>query len=111
MFKSGGRLYLRDLVMVIEEGNSLADICALIDRQEELGGELLRQDAFKHSRDEYSTYDCFMAGMLKRAGFRIESKETDGGLLAILSRDKGMRSRLVTPSKPMVDYSLTERFK
>lgn len=79
MLKPGGRLYLRDVVM--EEENLADNIGALIDRQKKLGGDFLRQDALEHFRDEYSTYDWVLDGMLERAGFVIHSKNTEGGLL------------------------------
>lgn len=79
MLKPGGRLYLRDVV--IEEENSADNINALIDHQEKLGGDFLRQDALEHFRDEFSTYDWVMDGLLERAGFRIDAKDVEGGLL------------------------------
>jgi len=79
MLKRGGLLYLRDVI--IEEKDSLENIEKLIARQEELGGDFLREDAEGHFRDEHSTYDWVVEGLLERAGFTIESKEFEGGLL------------------------------
>lgn len=79
MLKEGGQLYLRDVI--IEEENSIENIDKMIAHQESLGGDFLRDDALEHFRDENSTYDWVMDGLLNRSGFRIESRDFEGGLL------------------------------
>lgn len=79
MLKEDGLLYLRDVI--IEEKDSFENIEKLIAHQEDLGGDFLREDIEGHFRDENSTYDWVIDGLLKRAGFTIESKEFEGGLL------------------------------
>lgn len=81
MLKPGGQLYLRDVIL--EETNSLENIAAFIDKMAIAGGELMREDCEKHFRDEYSTYDWVMDGLLSRAGFTIRSKQIDDGVLGI----------------------------
>ncbi len=46
------------------------------------GGDFLREDAEGHFRDEHSTYDWVVDGLLTRAGFTIISKEMNQGVLA-----------------------------
>ncbi|MGB0371940.1 MAG: class I SAM-dependent methyltransferase [Opitutales bacterium] len=79
MLKTGGQLYLRDVI--IQEENSFENIEALISHQESLGGDFLRDDAIEHFRDENSTYDWVMDGLIDRASFQVVSKEFAGGLL------------------------------
>lgn len=79
MLKPGGQLYLHDVVL--EETGALDNIQAFIDKQAEAGGDFLRDDAEGQFRDEYSTYDWVMDGLLSRAGFAIENKRIEGGVL------------------------------
>jgi len=79
MLKPGGRFYLHDVI--IEEGRALANIAQFIDRQEQSGGDFLRKDAEGHFRDEHSTYDWVMDGLLSRNGFHVIQKQFDGGVI------------------------------
>lgn len=79
MVKPGGSLYLHDVIL--EEGNSHHNIQALIDKLGRDGGERLREDAERHFRDEYSTYDWVIDGLLSRTGFLVKAKQMEGGVL------------------------------
>lgn len=79
MLKPDGQLYIHDVI--VEETNAIENIAALIDKLATAGGKLLREDTERHFRDEYSTYDWVMDGLLSRAGFTIKSKYIDGGVL------------------------------
>ncbi len=79
MLKPGGQLYLHDVIL--DETAAIENVAALIDKLAMAGGERLREDAERHFRDEYSTYDWVMDGLLTRAGFTIKSKLMDGGVL------------------------------
>lgn len=79
MLKHGGQFYIHDVIL--EETNVIENIVALIDKLAKAGGKLLREDTERHFRDEYSTYDWVMDGLLSRAGFTIKSKHIDGGVL------------------------------
>jgi putative AdoMet-dependent methyltransferase len=61
MLKPGGQLYIHDVV--IEEGNAIENIAALIEKLAEAGGQILREDTERHFRDEYSTYDWVLDGL------------------------------------------------
>ena len=80
MLKDSGRFYIQDVV--IKEENSIENINSFIESQEKLGGEFLRVDAIEHFRDEFSTYDWVLEGMLGRAGFTVDSKESISSLIA-----------------------------
>jgi len=79
MLKPGGQLYIHDVIM--KETNALENIAALIDKLATAGGKLLREDTERHFKDEYSTYDWVVDGLLSRAGFTIKSKRIDDGVL------------------------------
>lgn len=79
MLRSEGQLYIHDVIM--ERANALANINTFIRKQEVTGGDFLREDAEGHFRDEYSTYDWVMDGLLSRSGFTIRSKNIEGGVI------------------------------
>ncbi|MCC5806102.1 MAG: class I SAM-dependent methyltransferase [Opitutales bacterium] len=79
MLKPGGRLYMHDVI--IEEPCALENVALFINKQEKAGGDFLREDAEGHFRDEFSTYDWVMDGLLARAGFSITDKHIEGGIL------------------------------
>lgn len=79
MLKPGGQLYLHDVIM--EESSALENVAAFIDKMAAVGGTPLREDCERHFRDEFSTYDWVMDGLLTRAGFTIRSKHVEEGVL------------------------------
>jgi len=79
MLKAGGHFYIHDVI--IEETDSLKNIALFIEQQKEAGGDFLREDAEGHFRDEYSTYDWVMDGLLSRTGFSVSSKNIEGGVI------------------------------
>ena len=79
MLKAGGHFYIHDVI--IEETDSLKNIALFIEQQKEAGGDFLREDAEGHFRDEYSTYDWVMDGLLSRTGFSVSSKHIEGGVI------------------------------
>lgn len=79
MLKTGGTLYLKDVILL--EQNAEANIAALISQQEALGGDFLREDAEGHFKSENSTYDWVIEGLLDRAGFSIKDRSFEGGVI------------------------------
>jgi len=79
MLKPSGSLYIHDVIL--EGEDPLENIAALIDKLAAAGGDFLRKDTEKHFREEYSTYEWVMDGLLKRSNFTIESKEIQDGVL------------------------------
>jgi ubiquinone/menaquinone biosynthesis C-methylase UbiE len=79
MLKAGGQLYLHDVI--IGSTDALAHISAFIQKQAAAGGDFLREDAEGHFRQEFSTYDWVMEGLLARSGFAICSKQIEGGVI------------------------------
>ena len=79
LLRPGGQLYIHDVIL--ESQNALENINAFIQQQEAAGGDFLREDAEGHFRDEYSTYDWVIDGLLYRSGFTISSKHFEGGVI------------------------------
>ena len=57
-------------------------IAASIESQARAGGDFLREDMESHFRDEFSTYDWVMDGLLTRVGFEIQSRSFRDGVFA-----------------------------
>lgn len=75
-----GLLFLRDVVLPDEGG--LEAIEAFVETQARLGGDFLREDAEGHFREEFSSYDWVLRGLLERAGFAIERVEWECPVVA-----------------------------
>ncbi len=79
MLKPGGQLYIHDAI--VEEHQAIENITTLIEELADAGGDFLREDTEGHFREEFSTYDWIMDGLLKRAGFTINSKNIQDGVI------------------------------
>lgn len=79
MLRNGGLLYLHDVIF--EHADAETNIARWLDRLGEIGGAQLRDEVAAHVREEFSTFDWIMEGLLERAGFRILSKEMDEGVV------------------------------
>lgn len=79
MLKPGGHLYMHDAI--VEEHHAIENIEALIEKLAAAGGDFFQQDAEDHFREEFSTYDWIMDGLLSRAGFAIKSKNIEDGVI------------------------------
>jgi putative AdoMet-dependent methyltransferase len=79
MLKIGGQLYLSDVVFA--ETDVAVNIPRWIDHLGEMGGAQLRDEIAAHIREEYSTFDWIMRGLLTRAGFKIHSEDIQEGVI------------------------------
>lgn len=79
MLKPGGRLGLFDIVFPPWDEYSEAKIENLIKAFEVMVDARFSQEAVIHIRDEFSTYDWIMEGIIKRSGFRIDAAEYGDG--------------------------------
>lgn len=82
MLKDGGRFYLRDTVFACGLDNYAETFDNWIADSAESAGEMVRS-VTGHIREEFSTWDWIMEGLLKQAGFTIESADYHNNLLAI----------------------------
>lgn len=79
MLKPGGRLLLFDIVFPPWEENIGRKIEDWIQAIGIRADARLAQEALIHVRDEFSTYDWIMEGIIKRSGFRIDTAEYGDG--------------------------------
>lgn len=73
MLKTGGRLYLFDVVFSFDIDDYESRLCKWIKSTAERIGPTFAEEVKIHIREEYSTFDWIMEGMLKQAGFVIEN--------------------------------------
>lgn len=79
MLKPGGKFYLFDVVFPAEMVGYETRLAGWVRSLAEVVGAGFAAEAETHIRDEYSTYDWVMEGLLKRAGFRIDNIEYADG--------------------------------
>lgn len=79
MLKPGGRFYLFDIVFPSGEPDLQASIDVWIRTVETMADARLAEEAVIHVRDEFSTYDWIMEGIIRSSGFRIDSAEYGRG--------------------------------
>lgn len=81
MLKAGGILYLFDVVFHFPPEAYEEKINGWISRFEKIVGPNFIKEAEIHIRDEYSTFNWIMEGMLNRAGFAIDKVVAPDGML------------------------------
>jgi len=79
MLKPGGRLYLFDIVFPSGETDLRQKIDEWIESIETMADTQLAEEAVIHARDEFSTYDWIMEGIIRRSGFHIDTAEYGKG--------------------------------
>jgi cyclopropane fatty-acyl-phospholipid synthase-like methyltransferase len=73
MLRPGGVLFLRDVVFSFPLADYRAGIDGWISRMAKPAGEgFTRADFATHVREEHSTFDWILEGLITRAGFQIE---------------------------------------
>lgn len=81
MLKLNGVLYICDVVFNLDPNNYKVKIDKWIDDFDKLAGKELRLEAETHIREEFSTFNWIMEGMLARAGFKIYKKRSVDGFV------------------------------
>jgi len=79
MLKPEGKLYIHDAIL--EEHHAIENIAAFIEKMAAAGGDFLREDTEGHFKEEFSTYDWIMDGLLSVAGFVVRSKNIRDGVI------------------------------
>jgi len=82
MLKDGGKLYLRDVVFPSEVDDYGSFFTQIIENITESAGGEMAEEIETHIKEEFSTFDWIMEGLLKRTGFSIESIDYDNRFLA-----------------------------
>ena len=74
MLKPGGKLYLFDVVFSFPVESYQSEFDKWVKGMREKAGQDMAEETILHIRDEYSSFDWVVDGMIERAGFRIEQK-------------------------------------
>jgi ubiquinone/menaquinone biosynthesis C-methylase UbiE len=74
MLRPGGRLYLFDVVFSFPVDQHREALEGWIEAIGARAGRAMAEEAAVHVRDEHSTFEWVMDGLLAQAGFRIETK-------------------------------------
>lgn len=82
MLKPGGRLLLFDVVFSFDTANYESCIEGYIQVMVERLGIEMKKELETHFRQEYSTFDWIMEGMLKKADFNIDKTDYKEGFFA-----------------------------
>lgn len=80
MLKPGGVLFLTDVVFKFDPDYETGTEAFLKDLSTEFGEEFAEETKI-HIKDEYSTYDWILQGLIERAGFSIETSNTEDCLV------------------------------
>lgn len=81
MLKANGILYLFDIVFHFPPSQYKEKINSWISHFENVAGSSFKKEVQTHIKDEFSTFNWIMEGMLDKAGFTIEKVTTPDGLL------------------------------
>lgn len=83
LLKEGGKLYLRDIVYTSKVDNYDVFFSNWINRVQKLTGNKINHDITSHIRNEYSTLDWIMEGLIEKAGFYIDKSECHDGYMGV----------------------------
>ena len=81
MLKPDGILFLSDVVFKFDPDYD-KNIEALLNKLSKDFSTDFVEETKIHIRDEYSTFDWILQGLIERAGFNIERSETEDSLLS-----------------------------
>ncbi len=82
MLKDGGKFYLRDAVFPSQIKDYEGYFQEIISELRKVAGEKIAEETEIHIKNEFSTLDWIMEGLLKRAGFNIEEVNYYDGFMA-----------------------------
>ena len=82
MLKPGGKLFLRDTVFPVKASEDSEILDEWVDNIRHASDESMADEAVIHIREEFSTYNWILEGMLEKAGFVIEKQDYSNYLLA-----------------------------
>ena len=77
ILKTGGKLYLFDVIFTIEPQDYEKSITNLIENYQNIAGDSMAAEAIVHVKDEFSTYDWIMEGLFQRTGFKVDLKKIE----------------------------------
>jgi ubiquinone/menaquinone biosynthesis C-methylase UbiE len=88
ILKTGGNLYLSDVVFTFEPSDHETSINEIIGDMRDVASDSMVDETITHIKDEFSTYDWIMDGLLEKTGFSIDSKIIEGNFLTYICSKK-----------------------
>jgi ubiquinone/menaquinone biosynthesis C-methylase UbiE len=82
MLKTDGKLLLFDVVFSFDPTNYESSIKGFVQSMTDRMGEQMKKELETHFRQEFSTFDWVMEGLLEKAGFIIEKVDYREGFFA-----------------------------
>jgi putative AdoMet-dependent methyltransferase len=86
MLKEDGKFYLRDVVFLSENQDYDISFTNIIAGLKKSAGNEVAEEMEIHIKDEFSTLDWIMEGLLKTVGFHIGSIQYDGFMASYLCK-------------------------
>jgi ubiquinone/menaquinone biosynthesis C-methylase UbiE len=83
LLAEGGKLCLRDVVYSFDPRSHEEFLDEFISKAAEKAGPQFARSICEHVRNEYSTMDWIMRGLIERAGFKIEKATHSQGFFAL----------------------------
>jgi ubiquinone/menaquinone biosynthesis C-methylase UbiE len=83
MLQKGGKLCLRDVVYSFDPRGHEKFLDEFVSKAAERAGPQFARHISEHVKNEYSTMDWVMQGMIERAGFEIERAEHSHGFFSL----------------------------
>ena len=91
MLRDGGKLCLRDVIFNFDIRDYEDSIERYISRASEMMGDEFAGRIAAHVKNEYSTMDWIMEGMIVRAGFKVVRKDYKDGFIGSYFCSKNLR--------------------
>jgi putative AdoMet-dependent methyltransferase len=79
MLKMNGLFYLFDIVFQFDPNEYIQKINSYISDFSKKAGSDFKSEVETHIKDEFSTFDWIMRGLITKAGFRIERSRSNDG--------------------------------
>jgi ubiquinone/menaquinone biosynthesis C-methylase UbiE len=82
VLKESGKLYIRDVVYSFRIEEYEEKINKWISDVQSVAGDEIGSDIQSHIREEYSTFDWIMRGIIEKAGFTIENSKAQSDFIS-----------------------------
>ncbi len=77
ILKTGGKLYIFDVIFTFDAQDHHKSLEEMINGMRKVSGDSMARETEVHIRDDFSTYDWIMEGLLERSGFSIDYKHVE----------------------------------
>ncbi|WP_094227458.1 class I SAM-dependent methyltransferase [Methanolobus psychrotolerans] len=82
MLKPGGKFYLKDVVFSSDTRDFDFYFSQVFQKMPPEAGDEIINEMKLHIKEEFSTFDWVMEGLIEKAGFRIEQSQYQNGFMA-----------------------------